>query len=425
MDPAGWPRDVGEIFVLQTQAQSNEADDATSTSKWRSLWRAWVGQASPLWTLGFALVVLLPAIDNWIQRSLLGLSGEATELVWLAMLQYAALWSASFAKDAKQHWIVLLISSFLMLFGLSTSDRRDIGYLVGIYGLMVAWWLMARHWEKLERGFVAVDSVPLLRMRVLAIASIAICVVLLGLFVVPRTSMTHALDGFMPTSGGKQTADSAARNGVGDGDMLVAAKDEAFTFGPVDSDLFLESTMPSLYDMVSDIYGTPKFKKRKVQKAVALDAKMKETSQEGTESKKSGREFSTFEMQFSRTLRFVPKAPPVAPSPTSSVEFPNIFVWSLLIPSTEPIGLVPKRYHRPHRCRPQPWKSTPANHGYAFRTCRATLCIRPANECGEDDRSADSARSRPIAAHPCAHRSFESRRLLRLDRRWSISNGRP
>ncbi len=283
----------GRYLVLQTHAQSNEADDATSTSKWRSLWRAWVGQASPLWTLGFALVVLLPAIDNWIQRSLLGLSGEATELVWLAMLQYAALWSASFAKDAKQHWIVLLISSFLMLFGLSTSDRRDIGYLVGIYGLMVAWWLMARHWEKLERGFVAVDSVPLLRMRVLAIASIAICVVLLGLFVVPRTSMTHALDGFMPTSGGKQTADSAARNGVGDGDMLVAAKDEAFTFGPVDSDLFLESTMPSLYDMVSDIYGTPKFKKRKVQKAVALDAKMKETSQEGTESKKSGREFST------------------------------------------------------------------------------------------------------------------------------------
>ncbi|HEX4070893.1 MAG TPA: transglutaminase-like domain-containing protein [Planctomycetaceae bacterium] len=97
----------------------------------------------------------------------------------------------------------------------------------------------------------------------------------------------------MPTSGGQKDSDPYARQGIGDGDMLAAAKDQAMTFGPVDSEQFLESEMPSLYDMLDDRYGEPTVKRRRVQRAVALGGKNSTNRPKNpSASKRSGREFA-------------------------------------------------------------------------------------------------------------------------------------
>lgn len=252
-------------------------------------------------------VVSLPWVSKLVQTRILGSNGEATELVWIGMLQYASIWSAAGAYQTRHEWLSFLISCFLTIFGLATSDREGMIQVVGPFAIVAAWWLMARYWHSIEAGFVASESVPLIRLRF---------VFLLGLFALAAGALwlvssagreTVLLDGFMPTSGGKQRADASARQGVGDGDMLVAARDEAFTFGPVDSDLFLESEVPSMYDLVSEIYGEASNKKRKYARAISLDEKIQDVDREGTESKKNSREFSALRKPKDRSPNFRPE----------------------------------------------------------------------------------------------------------------------
>ena len=235
--------------------------------------------------------ICLPLLSKLFQVRLLGGGGEATELVWLSMLQYAALWQSAIASSTKEEWISFLLSCFLMLFGLASSDRSGMVVIVVLFGVLAGWWLMSRYWQSIQGGFIANESVPMVRLRLGAILFALLLTTGIGLVAMTAGATTTALDGFMPTSGGKKWSDPAARQGVGDGDMLVAAKDQAFTFGPVESDLFLDSPVPSLYDLVSDAYGEPIVRKEYM-RAISLDSKIQESEQQATESKKSGREFS-------------------------------------------------------------------------------------------------------------------------------------
>ena len=255
-------------------------------------------------TSGF--VICVPWISNLAQRNLMAGRGEATELVWLAMLQNAAIWQAAIARTQKQEWTSFLLSCFLMLFGVATSDRSGMLFIVVTFGLLAAWWLMARYWQSIERGFVAVESVPLIRLRLVMVGLLCLFTTLVGGFAVLSGGSLTSLNGFMPTSGGNRDADPAARKGVGDGDMLIAAQDEAFTFGPVDSDLFLDSDAPSMYDIANDMYGEPRAKIRQLTRAISLNLDSKETEQEGSESKKAGKEFSALRQPINRTTASKP-----------------------------------------------------------------------------------------------------------------------
>ena len=259
-----------------------------------------------LWLSIGSLCVCLPFMNSLVQVRLLGRPGEANELVWIAMLQYAALWQSAICLNSRQEWTSFLLSSFLMIFGIATSDRQGMIVIVVVYGVFAAWWLMSRYWQRIEKGFVAADSVPLVRLR---IAAVSIAVLLSGLIsaiAMSTGSRLSSLDGFMPTSGGRGDSDPAARNGIGDGDMLVAAKDQAYTFGPVESDLFLDSKTPSLYDLISDLYGEP-FVRREQTRTISLDSKTQEAKEESTESKKSSREFSAVRRPKEQTIPAKPK----------------------------------------------------------------------------------------------------------------------
>lgn len=281
----------GEFVAVVSLAAAVHVLMGCRREAWPNVFRSLDDSIAAHWLVS-GLVICLPWVSNLAQRNLMGGRGEATELVWLAMLQNAAIWQAAIARTQKQEWTSFLLSCFLMLFGVATSDRNGMLFIVVPFGLLAAWWLMARYWQSLEQGFVAVDSVPLVRLRLLMVGLLCLFTAVVGGFAVLAGGSVSSWNGFMPTSGGNQSADSAARKGVGDGDMLIAAKDEAFTFGPVDSDLFLDSDAPSMYDIANDMYGEPRARVRPMTRAISLNSDSKETEQEASESKKAGKEFS-------------------------------------------------------------------------------------------------------------------------------------
>jgi hypothetical protein len=263
-------------------------------------------ELKPLFVVACVAYVGLPWCRKWIQSQWMGGEGEATELVWLAMLQYAALWQSAFAWNSRHEWVSFLLSCFIVIFSLASSDRSGMVLLVAVFGVMAAWWLMSQYWKGFASGGISNQSVPLTRLRFFALAVVASFTCLLGTLVLAVKTSTTALDGFMPTSGGNQWSDPNARQGVGDGDMLVAAKDKAYTFGPVDSELFLESKMPSLYDLSSEIYGEPTVRKD-MSRTIALDSKLQESHQEATESKRNSKEFSALRQSTKAGGEFRPK----------------------------------------------------------------------------------------------------------------------
>ncbi|WP_161604273.1 transglutaminase-like domain-containing protein [Roseiconus nitratireducens] len=106
--------------------------------------------------------------------------------------------------------------------------------------------------DSVQRNFYLRPSVVLLTLLALTISGYAIR---------NRIPNSKRLPySFMPTSGGSVWSDPASRGGVGTGDAAIAAKDHAESFGAVDSDLFLESTESTLFDMVNDMIGEPKKK---------------------------------------------------------------------------------------------------------------------------------------------------------------------
>lgn len=240
-------------------------------------------------------VILIAYILPWnsLVKVLFVQAGEPLELVMLAMVQQAAIVAVALYPVRKAEWISGLLSFFLFVFCITMSNSQVVYVLAGLYGLLSIWWLMGAYWERIQGGFVAQQSVPVFRLRA------SILVALVGLLIVlayvgsTRSTTVASLLGFMPTSGGSGDSDDSARSGIGDGDRVVAAQDTAMSFGPVESELFLEDTSPSLYDMFSDMYGDdPKVNKR-AEKAVSLPgADGPQKHQHLSQSQKSSREFS-------------------------------------------------------------------------------------------------------------------------------------
>ena len=246
---------------------------------------AWLGVAVAGW-------LLLPAGGEVVFRAL-GV-GDAPELVLLACLQNAALMLAAFSHHRRCQQTAVLLASFLVLFALVIGSRRGGWVLAGVYGVLVLWWLMARYWDKVSQARAAASVQRCLPVRSSVLAGTVLVVLIAGAAVGGVGSTTYVLHGFLPTSGGDRWHDPYARAGAGDGDALVAGKEDAMSFGPVESELFLESNMPTLYDMFNEQYGVPPKLQAKRERSIALDpGNVKHAHQRIAKSQRSGREFST------------------------------------------------------------------------------------------------------------------------------------
>jgi hypothetical protein len=101
------------------------------------------------------------------------------------------------------------------------------------------------------------------------------------------------LAGLVPSSGGTEDSNPDARSGVNDGDNEVAASSDPKSVGFTDSDVYLETDRPSLYDAFSDMYGEPVKPRKKQERMMALaNSDVREQAERPAENLQAGREFS-------------------------------------------------------------------------------------------------------------------------------------
>jgi len=220
--------------------------------------------------------------------------GEPLEITLLCSLQAAALMLAAYSYLRTCQYTACLLAGFLILFSIVIGTAPIVFVFAGAFGVMMLWWLMARYWERLQVVHVASHVDRCLPVRWSILGAISVSGLILASAIGNSGNSLYDLPGFMPTSGGSQRDDPFARSGIGDGDALVGAKDDAASFGPVESELYLESKMPSLYDVANEAYGEPRISKEPTERRIALAAE-NSLEKEGriATSQRGGREFST------------------------------------------------------------------------------------------------------------------------------------
>jgi len=247
--------------------------------------------------------VVYPFAAEFVLRWFAG-GSEPLELLMLTSLQLTAVTLAVFCHLPRLGGSAVLLSSFLLLFVTTMSSNRTTLVLGGLYGVLVLWWLMGAYWDRLAGTFVASTVERRIPVRVSVIGGVVIVLMLLAGLIGTTGSAAVALQGFLPTSGGSQWHDPHARSGVGDGDAMVAAKEDAMSFGPVESELFLDSDMPTLYDMFNDMYGEPPNPRKKQERNIGLaPSEVKETEQQIAKTERSGRQFSAVRRKSERNPR--------------------------------------------------------------------------------------------------------------------------
>lgn len=241
---------------------------------------------------------LLPMITEPPSRLFLG-RGEPWEIVFVTSLRNTMLGLAALGHATCQR-LASVVSFFVVLFAFLLNFNWLIALLAASYLIVGMWWLIGTYWEKLH-GKIPQNSrreIPK-RASLLAVAAVVGLVCLTGFFV-GHGPTARALPGFLPSSGGNGQAGRYAWSGIGDGVQLVSAKDDAMSFGPVDTDVFLESDMPSLYDMFDETYGGP-IKPKSSERAIALTAQDRPQRDQRTAiSTTTSRGFSTIREQLQR-----------------------------------------------------------------------------------------------------------------------------
>ena len=71
----------------------------------------------------------------------------------------------------------------------------------------------------------------------------------------------------MPTSGGTLWNDPDSRGGVNDGDDEVSASERPQSVGFTQSEVYLDTDRPSLYDAFNEAYGEP-YKPREMRRMI-------------------------------------------------------------------------------------------------------------------------------------------------------------
>ncbi|MEM9825818.1 MAG: transglutaminase-like domain-containing protein [Planctomycetota bacterium] len=219
------------------------------------------------------------------------------EMTALSAFGAAALSIAISAKTDRTRSMSLVASGFLVLFATAISDSPRAAIIAIVWMTGCVWHLVANHWERLE--VCLADSVrPTVVVRPLTILAAVVLCVLGGWAAHDRFGDSQRFTGgFMPTSGGSKWSDPAARSGVGSGDAAIAAKDHAESFGAVESDLFLETTQSTLFDMFTDSIGEPKRRKvkREFRQGLAPE-KLIETHEKTVKSEQGSSSFTTDRM---------------------------------------------------------------------------------------------------------------------------------
>ncbi len=150
------------------------------------------------------------------------------------------------------------------------------------------WWLAERYWS-VARPAPSHATGPTPRLPLFICIS---AVVLVG-WAGGRVALDAPaiLGEWLPASGGTREYNNRALLGIADGDWAVAGKN-ASTTGSIDSDQFLESNLPTIYDVFNEAYGEP-MKPRESYRAISVaPPETNETAGARPQTARTSREFT-------------------------------------------------------------------------------------------------------------------------------------
>jgi len=225
--------------------------------------------------------------------------GNPLEIQIALTLRNMMLGLAAQHSQTRSQKVASLASCFLALFSILWLMNWGTITLLFIYSIIGMWWLMGVYWDRLSGCFLSQSQRCIPWKPVGGAMVFGILAMLLLLPLAASTHYTTAIEGFLPSSGGTRWQDEFANGGVGDGPQMVSAKENASSFGPIESELFLESKMPSLYDVFNE-FSEPasKPKKRGRERAIPLaPSQMQQNHQRKGSNQQTGREFSTVRKQ--------------------------------------------------------------------------------------------------------------------------------
>ena len=188
--------------------------------------------------------------------------------------------------------LAMLIAVFLTIFSCTISNAAGLLPLTVLFAIACLTWLVASWWETVDRRLVRTEKTrrPLVWLGVSVAAPLLLMLSAAGF---GANTVTTALQGFMPSSGGTGQFDPFSRGGVNDGDALVAGSQNVKSFAPLEDAPFMDSDKPSLYDMFNDLFDEPPKIIKDQQRAVALrPEELLHIHQKMAEAKQAGREFS-------------------------------------------------------------------------------------------------------------------------------------
>ena len=302
-----WALVATAIFVEQLADTPADAGVATALGA-AAGWTAWGGllrflstrvirhargRWRPAALLAIAAAAILPpvALAGWSAvtgaATCPGLGGGTSpEGLLLACLRGFLLTLLAVGLSAGEVRFTAATSLFLVAVSLIVVEHPAVQIGVAAYALLGGGWLV-----------VTRRSPGAVRQRdpggLVAALAVAATVAAIGR---PAVDSGRGIAGFMPLSGGEGWAFPWARGGSGDGEDLIAARDKPTATGPVDSDLFVTSHKPTLYDLMTDLYGEPEKPKKDDTPKRTVGLGPEETLASEThlpDTAHAGREFST------------------------------------------------------------------------------------------------------------------------------------
>lgn len=199
-------------------------------------------------TLQFVWEMVTNAVSN---------QGNPLEVELALFLRNMMIGLAARSSDMKSQKCASLASCFLVLCSMLWMTNRWNFALLSLYTVAGMWWLMGVYWGRLGEGFLT-HTERVIPWKPGSLAAVFAALLMLALLpLAAGKNFTTAIQGFIPSSGGTRWHDEQALGGVGDGMQLVSAKEDASGFAPIESALFLESKMPSLYDVSNEFSDTP------------------------------------------------------------------------------------------------------------------------------------------------------------------------
>ena len=202
--------------------------------------------------------------------------------------------------------LAIFTSLFLAIYGALVTVSAITTALLATYALLGLWWLMGNYWQRISAHFPDESTTEIPYFARFGAVGLVLVFLASGAFAFRASEVTSAIAGFLPSSGGQGGSDPFARGGVGDGDQMVGATEDASSFGPIESELFLESQQPTLYDMFIENYDEPVRKKRGGRlRAIPLTSKEKQKQNHNklAQNKKASREFSAIRRESSGRKR--------------------------------------------------------------------------------------------------------------------------